>query len=44
MGAYIFFIVSTVQMIDWALKKHKRYRQEFKDYPRVRKAMFPFII
>jgi very-long-chain enoyl-CoA reductase len=25
-GAYIFFIVSTVQMMDWAIKKHKRYR------------------
>jgi len=43
-GAYIFFIVSTVQMVDWAFKKHRRYRQEFKDYPKRRKAMFPFIL
>jgi very-long-chain enoyl-CoA reductase len=42
-GAYIFFLVSTVQMALWALKKHKQYRQDFKDYPRSRKAMFPFL-
>lgn len=41
-GAYIFAIVSTAQMADWAVKKHKRYRQEFPNYPR-RKVMFPFI-
>jgi very-long-chain enoyl-CoA reductase len=43
-GAYIFFIVSTVQMFLWAVKKHKQYRADFKDkYPR-RKVMFPFIL
>jgi very-long-chain enoyl-CoA reductase len=41
-GAYIFFIVSTAQMIDWAIKKHKRYRVDFPNYPR-RKVMFPFL-
>ena len=41
-GAYVFFIVSTVQMALWAIGKHKRYRKDFKDYPR-RKVMFPFI-
>jgi very-long-chain enoyl-CoA reductase len=41
-GAYVFFIVSTVQMAMWAIGKHKRYRKDFKDYPR-RKVMFPFI-
>jgi very-long-chain enoyl-CoA reductase len=41
-GAYVFFIVSTVQMVMWAIAKHKRYRKDFKDYPR-RKVMFPFI-
>lgn len=38
----LFFVVATVQMYIWAVKKHKNYRKEFKDYPR-RKAMFPFI-
>eukprot|EP01015_Nassula_variabilis_P012318 TRINITY_DN1999_c0_g2_i1.p3 TRINITY_DN1999_c0_g2~~TRINITY_DN1999_c0_g2_i1.p3 ORF type:complete len:115 (+),score=15.18 TRINITY_DN1999_c0_g2_i1:206-550(+) len=48
--AYIFWIVSTVTMTLWALKKHRRYFKEFdgKDgrpkYPRNRKAMFPYII
>jgi len=31
-------------MLDWALKKHKRYKEDFKDYPRSRKAMVPFVI
>ncbi|BFZ59244.1 Very-long-chain enoyl-CoA reductase [Saitoella coloradoensis] len=43
-AAYLFLIVSSGQMLVWAIKKHQRYRKEFKDYPRGRKAMFPFII
>ena len=44
-GSYVFWAVSTFQMLDWAIKKHKRYRKDFGDrYPRSRKAMFPFII
>ncbi|PWN96871.1 hypothetical protein FA09DRAFT_320397 [Tilletiopsis washingtonensis] len=39
----LFAAVSTGQMAIWALGKHKKYRKEFKDYPRGRKAMFPFI-
>jgi very-long-chain enoyl-CoA reductase len=32
-------------MTEWAVKKHKAYKQEFGDkYPRGRKAIFPFII
>jgi very-long-chain enoyl-CoA reductase len=31
-------------MLDWALKKHKQYKKEFPEYPKGRKAMFPFII
>jgi very-long-chain enoyl-CoA reductase len=48
--AYLFFFVSTGQMLIWALKKHKNYRKEFNGedgkpkYPRGRKAMFPFVI
>jgi len=44
-GSYFFWFVSTGQMLDWALKKHKRYKKDFGDkYPKGRKAMFPFII
>mmetsp|Transcript_8993 Transcript_8993/g.6757 ORF Transcript_8993/g.6757 Transcript_8993/m.6757 type:complete len:196 (-) Transcript_8993:58-645(-) len=43
-GAYVFFAVSFFQMLDWALKKHRRYLQEFPNYPKNRKAMIPFLI
>ena len=42
--ALIFAIVGFGQMTQWALGKHKAYRAEFKDYPRGRKAIIPFII
>ncbi|KAL8278874.1 hypothetical protein RQP46_008745 [Phenoliferia psychrophenolica] len=43
-GAAVFLAVATAQMYVWALKKHSRYCKEFgKDYPRGRKAMFPFL-
>ncbi|PIL35638.1 hypothetical protein GSI_02367 [Ganoderma sinense ZZ0214-1] len=42
-GSYA--VVSTYQMTVWALKKHRNYKKEFgKEYPRNRKAMFPFIL
>jgi very-long-chain enoyl-CoA reductase len=41
---YFFTACSIYQMLEWALKKHKQYKKEFPDYPRGRKAMFPFII
>lgn len=45
LGAYAFAIVSSFQMLDWAIKKHVRYKKDFGDkYPRGRKAMIPFII
>jgi len=45
LGSYLFWGVSTAQMLDWAIKKHLRYKKDFgKDYPKVRKAMFPFIV
>ncbi|KAF9268522.1 hypothetical protein L218DRAFT_917324 [Marasmius fiardii PR-910] len=44
-AAYFFTFVGTAQMLVWALKKHSNYKKEFgKEYPRNRKAMFPFII
>lgn len=39
----IFFVAAVYQMFVWALKKHQNYRKEFKNYPKNRKAMFPFI-
>ncbi|KAF9976772.1 3-oxo-5a-steroid 4- dehydrogenase [Actinomortierella ambigua] len=42
-ATYLFLIVATGQMYIWAVQKHKNYRKEFSDYPRNRKAMFPFI-
>jgi len=41
--AGIFTIAGAYQMAIWALGKHKNYKNEFKDYPRQRKAIFPFI-
>lgn len=43
LGAYFFLIVSVAQMYDWALKKHRAYKKDFKNYPKNRKAMFPFL-
>lgn len=43
-ASYFFTACSIYQMLDWALKKHKQYKKEFPDYPKNRKAMFPFII
>lgn len=42
--AYVFTIVATVQMSIWALKKHRNYKREFANYPKTRKAIFPFIL
>lgn len=42
-SAHLFLVVAVGQMYVWAVKKHKGYRKEFSDYPRGRKAIFPFI-
>jgi very-long-chain enoyl-CoA reductase len=42
--AWLFWAVSTGQMMSWAAKKQRAYKKEFgKEYPRQRKAMFPFL-
>lgn len=41
--AYVFWLVGTIQMFIWARKKHQRYRREFDNYPKERKAMFPYL-
>lgn len=43
LAAVFFLVVSTGQMYVWAIKKHKQYRREFVDYPKSRRAIFPFI-
>jgi len=43
-AAYLFLIVSFLQIAEWAVKKHKRYKQEFSDYPRGRRALIPFLL
>jgi very-long-chain enoyl-CoA reductase len=40
----VFTLLGTAQMTQWAVKKHKNYRREFKDYPRGRKAIIPFVV
>lgn len=42
--SWLFTVVAFVQMTDWALKKHRNYRNEFPDYPRSRKAIIPFLL
>ena len=43
-SAWLFWAIGTAQMFLWAKKKHATYRKEFKDYPKQRKIMFPFLI
>ncbi|CAI2376879.1 unnamed protein product [Moneuplotes crassus] len=42
--SYLFCAFSFYQMADWALKKHGRYKKEFKDYPKNRTAIVPFVL
>lgn len=40
----VFALLGMFQMTVWAQKKHRTYLKEFKDYPRGRRAIIPFII
>lgn len=42
-SAWFFTVVASGQMWLWAVKKHRRYQQEFPDYPKSRKPMIPFL-
>jgi len=50
LAGVLFLIAGAAQMLDWAIKKHKRYKKDFDgkegrpSYPKNRKAMIPFII
>ena len=41
---WLFYGVGAIQMYFWAIKKHKRYKKDFKEYPKNRKALIPFIL
>ena len=43
-SAAIFTAVGFYQMAVWALGKHRNYKKEFKDYPRGRKSIVPFLL
>jgi very-long-chain enoyl-CoA reductase len=43
-AAYVFWALGSAIMCQWAIAKHRRYKKDFKDYPKNRKAMFPCII
>uniref|UniRef100_A0A1L8DYD0 very-long-chain enoyl-CoA reductase n=1 Tax=Nyssomyia neivai TaxID=330878 RepID=A0A1L8DYD0_9DIPT len=40
----VFTVAGMYQMTMWALGKHRNYKKEFKDYPRERKAIIPFLM
>lgn len=42
--AAVFTLLGFYQMSIWALERHRKYRKEFKDYPKSRKAMIPFFL
>lgn len=42
--SYVFLGFSAYQMTVWALEKHHRYRKDIPNYPKNRKAIFPFLI
>jgi very-long-chain enoyl-CoA reductase len=42
--SYLFLLFSFGQMAIWAQAKHRRYKKEFKDYPKGRKAIIPFLL
>ena len=42
--SWFFTVVGGVQMYFWAIKKHKRYKKDFKNYPKKRKSLIPFIL
>lgn len=42
--AYLFAGAGMFQMTMWALAKHRNYKKEFKDYPKKRKSIIPFLI
>ncbi|XP_068149623.1 very-long-chain enoyl-CoA reductase [Drosophila tropicalis] len=44
LAAYLFAFAGAFQMTIWALAKHRNYKKEFKDYPRQRRSIFPYVL
>jgi very-long-chain enoyl-CoA reductase len=42
--AGLFAFAGFYQMAIWAIGKHRAYKKDFKDYPRGRKAIIPFVL
>ena len=43
--AWFFLVAGSYMMTQWAVKKHRNYKKEFgNQYPKNRKALFPFIL
>ncbi|EFX76310.1 hypothetical protein DAPPUDRAFT_199063 [Daphnia pulex] len=42
--AGLFAFAGFYQMVIWAIGKHRSYKKDFKDYPRGRKAIIPFVL
>jgi len=42
--ALFFTLAGAFQMYAWALGKHRRYKKEFPQYPKHRKALIPFLV
>ncbi|CCG82044.1 Synaptic glycoprotein SC2 [Taphrina deformans PYCC 5710] len=43
-ASWLFAVVGAVQMWFWSVKKHRRYKKEFPNYPKDRKILIPFVI
>ena len=43
-SSWLFTAMGATQMWFWSVKKHRRYKKEFKDYPRERKILIPFVL
>ncbi len=44
LAAGLFTIAGGYQMTVWALGKHRNYKKEFPNYPKKRRAIFPFVL
>lgn len=44
LASWAFTIVGAVQMWFWAIKRHRRYKKEFSEYPKDRKVLIPFLL
>ena len=43
-ASWVFTAVGGIQMWFWSVKKHRRYKKEFPNYPKERKILIPFVL